>query len=195
MQRPPRPPDESIFAHGLWQHVVWVGLLMAALTLAHAGLGDRARVGALADHGVHRADALAARPRAGDPLRARVAVHAGLRSNLPLLGAVLLTSRCSSRRSTCRRCNAIFKTAAADRRRARALLAAVRAWCSSPSRSRSGWCGAGCSTAHPWQNARREHAPTRPLRGRADCAKNKRARARAAPWRRGCSSAARWCSR
>ncbi|MCU0607126.1 MAG: cation-translocating P-type ATPase [Candidatus Edwardsbacteria bacterium] len=29
MQRPPRAPGESLFAHGLWQHVVWVGLLMA----------------------------------------------------------------------------------------------------------------------------------------------------------------------
>jgi P-type Ca2+ transporter type 2C len=33
MNRPPRPPDEGIFAHGLWQHAVWVGLLMAALAL------------------------------------------------------------------------------------------------------------------------------------------------------------------
>jgi P-type Ca2+ transporter type 2C len=33
MQRPPRPPEEGIFAHGLWQHAVWVGLLMAGLAL------------------------------------------------------------------------------------------------------------------------------------------------------------------
>jgi len=33
MRRPPRPLQESIFAHGMWQHMVWVGLLMAALTL------------------------------------------------------------------------------------------------------------------------------------------------------------------
>ena len=33
MQRPPRPPKESIFAHGLWQHILWVGLLMGAATL------------------------------------------------------------------------------------------------------------------------------------------------------------------
>jgi Ca2+-transporting ATPase len=33
MHRPPRPPQEGIFAHGLWQHAVWVGLLMAALAL------------------------------------------------------------------------------------------------------------------------------------------------------------------
>jgi Ca2+-transporting ATPase len=33
MRRPPRPPREGVFAHGLGIHVVWVGLLMAALTL------------------------------------------------------------------------------------------------------------------------------------------------------------------
>jgi Ca2+-transporting ATPase len=33
MDRPPRHPKESIFAHGLAFHVVWVGLLMAAVTL------------------------------------------------------------------------------------------------------------------------------------------------------------------
>lgn len=33
MRRPPRPPDESIFAHGMWQHMVWVGLLIGALSL------------------------------------------------------------------------------------------------------------------------------------------------------------------
>jgi Ca2+-transporting ATPase len=33
MHRPPRPPDESIFSHGMWQHIVWVGLLMGGVTL------------------------------------------------------------------------------------------------------------------------------------------------------------------
>ncbi len=33
MQRPPRPTKESLFSHGMWQHMIWVGLLMAALTL------------------------------------------------------------------------------------------------------------------------------------------------------------------
>src|SRR4029079_17193883 len=33
MGRPPRRPDESIFAEGLGFHVVWVGVLMAAVTL------------------------------------------------------------------------------------------------------------------------------------------------------------------
>ena len=33
MRRPPRHPQESLFSHGMWQHMVWVGLLMAGLTL------------------------------------------------------------------------------------------------------------------------------------------------------------------
>ena len=31
MQRPPRPPNESMFAHGMGQHIVWVGLAIAAV--------------------------------------------------------------------------------------------------------------------------------------------------------------------
>jgi Ca2+-transporting ATPase len=33
MSRPPRRTTESIFARGLWQHAIWVGLWMAAVTL------------------------------------------------------------------------------------------------------------------------------------------------------------------
>jgi len=33
MQRPPRPPNESIFAHGMWQDIIWVGLLMGGVSL------------------------------------------------------------------------------------------------------------------------------------------------------------------
>ena len=33
MRRPPRPPAESIFAHGMWQHIVFIGLLMGAACL------------------------------------------------------------------------------------------------------------------------------------------------------------------
>ncbi len=33
MQRPPRPPDESIFAGGMWQHMLWVGLLIAGVSI------------------------------------------------------------------------------------------------------------------------------------------------------------------
>jgi Ca2+-transporting ATPase len=34
MQRPPRPPKESIFAHGMWQHILWVGLFIGGLSVA-----------------------------------------------------------------------------------------------------------------------------------------------------------------
>jgi Ca2+-transporting ATPase len=33
MRRPPRPPRESIFAGGLWQHIVWVGILIGTLSI------------------------------------------------------------------------------------------------------------------------------------------------------------------
>ena len=33
MERRPRPPSESIFAHGVWQQVIFIGLLMGFLTL------------------------------------------------------------------------------------------------------------------------------------------------------------------
>jgi len=34
MKRKPRPPEESIFAHGMAAHILWVGLLIGGLTLA-----------------------------------------------------------------------------------------------------------------------------------------------------------------
>ncbi len=34
MSRPPRPPSESIFAHGMWQHIVWSGLFVGGITIA-----------------------------------------------------------------------------------------------------------------------------------------------------------------
>ena len=34
MRRPPCPPTEILFAHGLWQHVLGVGLLIGGLCLA-----------------------------------------------------------------------------------------------------------------------------------------------------------------
>ncbi len=33
MRRPPRPPTESVFAQGLWQHVLWVGLFIGTLSI------------------------------------------------------------------------------------------------------------------------------------------------------------------
>jgi Ca2+-transporting ATPase len=34
MRRRPRPPDESIFAHGMWQHIIWVGLFVGGVSIA-----------------------------------------------------------------------------------------------------------------------------------------------------------------
>jgi len=37
MERPPRPPQENIFARGMWQDIVWVGLLMGSVALLAQG--------------------------------------------------------------------------------------------------------------------------------------------------------------
>jgi len=37
MQRPPRPPQENIFAQGMWQHILWIGLLMGGVSLFSQG--------------------------------------------------------------------------------------------------------------------------------------------------------------
>jgi Ca2+-transporting ATPase len=34
MNRPPHPPQESIFARGMWQYILWVGVLMGLITAA-----------------------------------------------------------------------------------------------------------------------------------------------------------------
>ncbi|SET06847.1 Ca2+-transporting ATPase [Nitrosomonas marina] len=33
MQRAPRPPQENIFAHGMWQHIVFIGILIGGLSI------------------------------------------------------------------------------------------------------------------------------------------------------------------
>ena len=37
MRRRPRPRGESVFAHGIWQHIVWAGLLIGGVSLAACG--------------------------------------------------------------------------------------------------------------------------------------------------------------
>jgi Ca2+-transporting ATPase len=91
MQRPPRAPSESIFADGLWQHVLGIGLLLGGLCLG-------IQAWALATGHAHwqtmvftvltlgqMAHVLAIRSET-EPLW-----RLGLRSNTPLLGAVALT--------------------------------------------------------------------------------------------------------
>jgi Ca2+-transporting ATPase len=40
MQRPPRHPRESVFAGGMWQHMIWVGLLIGTLSLGTIAWAD-----------------------------------------------------------------------------------------------------------------------------------------------------------
>ena len=42
MQRPPHPPQESIFARGMWQYILWVGCLLGLITLVIPYFGYQA---------------------------------------------------------------------------------------------------------------------------------------------------------
>ena len=91
MQRPPRPPQESIFAHGMWQHILWVGLFVGALSLAamawSLGRGD--------DYWQTVVFTVLTLSQLFHSLAVRAEraslFRIGLFSNLPMLGAVLLT--------------------------------------------------------------------------------------------------------
>jgi Ca2+-transporting ATPase len=91
MQRPPRPPRESVFAHGMWQHILWVGLAMAAVTIFMQVWALQAN---LAQWQTMTFTVLAF-SQMGHVLAIRSERRSlfaqGLRSNLPLLAAVVLT--------------------------------------------------------------------------------------------------------
>jgi Ca2+-transporting ATPase len=90
MQRPPRAPGESVLGAGLWQHTLWVGLLIAALCLGvqawalQAGMPWQTMVFSVLTL-AQMAHVLAIRSET-DSL-----FSLGLRSNRPLAAAVLLT--------------------------------------------------------------------------------------------------------
>lgn len=91
MQRPPRPPQESIFAHGMWQHIVWVGLLMGGVSLVtqawayHDGSGHWGTMVFTTLTLSQMAHVLAIRSERDSFFQQ------GAWSNIPLLGAVTLT--------------------------------------------------------------------------------------------------------
>jgi Ca2+-transporting ATPase len=91
MQRPPRPPRESIFAHGLWQHIVWVGLLMAGVSLLVQALAIHNGIA----HWQTMVFTVLTLSQMGHVLAIRSErdslFRQGLGSNRPLVGAVLLT--------------------------------------------------------------------------------------------------------
>jgi len=91
MQRPPRPPNESIFAGGMWQHMIVIGLLIAALSLGaqawawSSGSGHWQTVVFTVLTFCQLAHVMVIRSES------QSLWQIGLFSNLPLLAAVLLT--------------------------------------------------------------------------------------------------------
>lgn len=91
MSRPPRKPNESIFAHGLWQHAIWVGVLTAAVTLAIQAWALRTGHA----HWQSMAFTVLTLIQMGHVLAIRSERESlfslGLFTNLPLLGSIVLT--------------------------------------------------------------------------------------------------------
>ena len=91
MTRAPRPPEENIFAHGMWQHIIWVGLFIAGISIA-------AMAWAIA-RDVAYWQTIVFTVLTVSQLFHSLAVrseteslfHIGLFSNLPMLGAVIVT--------------------------------------------------------------------------------------------------------
>ncbi|MDY0107154.1 MAG: cation-translocating P-type ATPase, partial [Giesbergeria sp.] len=111
MQRPPRAPGESLFAHGMWQHILFMGLLIGGLCLG-------VQTWALSNGNAHwqtmvftvltlaqMAHVVAIRSES-EPLW-----RLGLGSNKPLLYAVLLTFGLQMATIYVPALNPIFKTA------------------------------------------------------------------------------------
>ena len=91
MQRAPRPPEENIFAHGMWQHILWVGLFVGGVSIATLAWAISRDVSywqtmvftvLTVSQLFH---SLAVRSESVSLFRI------GLLSNLPMLGAVMLT--------------------------------------------------------------------------------------------------------
>ncbi|MCG2767776.1 MAG: cation-translocating P-type ATPase C-terminal domain-containing protein [Anaerolineae bacterium] len=91
MNRPPHPPQESIFARGMWQYILWVGGLMGFITMLIQYFGWRAGNPAWRTM-VFTTLCLA---QMGNALAIRSDRHSlfsiGVFSNPALVGAVLLT--------------------------------------------------------------------------------------------------------
>ncbi|MCW9023658.1 MAG: cation-translocating P-type ATPase [Gammaproteobacteria bacterium] len=91
MRRPPRPTDENIFAHGMWQHIVWVGLFVGGISIASLAWGI--------SRGVEYWQTIVFTVLTISQLFHSLAVRSetaslfsiGLFSNLPMLGAVIFT--------------------------------------------------------------------------------------------------------
>ncbi len=91
MRRPPRPPSESVFAHGMWQQILWVGILMGAICIGIEAWGIER--GWRWQTMVFTALTLCQMYQVLAIRSERESIFTiGFLSNLPLLGAVLLTT-------------------------------------------------------------------------------------------------------
>ncbi|MFH1301986.1 MAG: HAD-IC family P-type ATPase, partial [Planctomycetota bacterium] len=91
MSRPPRDPKESIFANGLGTHIIWVGLLMGAVSI----ITQAWFIGSSQTHWQTMVFTVLCLSQMGHVLAIRSEQESffkqGAFSNKPLLGAVLLT--------------------------------------------------------------------------------------------------------
>lgn len=90
MNRPPRPPQQSVFANGRGMHMIWVGMLMAGIALSAQGWAIR--------HDLHWQTIVfnvLCLSQMGHVLAIRSETQsffsAGIFSNKPLIGSVLIT--------------------------------------------------------------------------------------------------------
>jgi len=91
MQRPPRPPQQSIFAQGMWQHILWIGLLMGGISLFSQGWAYFTG----SAHWQSMVFTVLSLSQMGHVLAVRSEwdslFRQGILSNMPLFGAVMLT--------------------------------------------------------------------------------------------------------
>lgn len=91
MKKNPRSPNENIFSYGLGTHIIWVGLLMAAITIGTQALAIRSAQ----MHWQTMVFTVLSFSQMGHVLAIRSERQSifkqGILTNLPLLGAVLLT--------------------------------------------------------------------------------------------------------
>ncbi len=111
MRRPPRPPQESLFARGIWQHILWVGLLIGALCIFIQAWAVRRDL----EHWQTMVFTVLTLAQMAHVLAIRSESESlfsqGIGSNLPLLGAVLLTLVLQLTIIYAPALNLIFKTA------------------------------------------------------------------------------------
>ncbi|MGH7254855.1 MAG: cation-translocating P-type ATPase, partial [Nitrospirales bacterium] len=110
MQRPPRPPNESIWAHGMWQDIIWVGLLMGGICIFTQGWAYQGG----SAHWQTMVFTVLTLSQMGNVLSLRSERESvftqGLFSNRPLLGAVVLTFALQMATVYVPALNPIFKT-------------------------------------------------------------------------------------